>query len=1108
MSEVYRALDSDDVHGPVALKLLSVPRQEDRWAVKGFELEIQARLAPLDHQHIVPLLEHGRDPVTGARYLVFPWAGETLAQHLRERGALDWEEWWRSIGRPILDALAHAHRRRVAHRDLKPENVLIEDGFPRLADFGVAKLVGQLTHGLTLREHVSEPFSPREPDNHIHTYTRDLHAWAALTTFVVSGVDHTRCAAVDDPYVVLDEAVRASKEKLPSPVSATLARCLAGPSERPTDASVLLAELDDLASTTPVPVRGNFEPVHLVMSSRVESELERQFDLLSADLRDLIERTLVDPVVLPISKDEGQYRLLGLELSLRVAAAGNVLRITGAYRPPDFQIEWDRERGWSPQLRFTMDRIGDAQRAADAVTRFVEGIAEHRDEQRAIEQERLRLRPLVKWRDILKVLGEIEEVTADPLSYNDFRRARSGSLIFTLDEAPNQDLIGQQRIATSDRATPFVGEVVHVEGQEVVVRPDPGPAVAPALKGELANDTRAAKLALRRQEFALHDVLQGRSQRRGLAELLAQPANARKPEPVREPIPKQRLDDDKKAALAAVLGRPDLLLVKGPPGTGKTLLIAEIVYQQLHAEPDSRILVASQTHVAIDNALLRIRKVDPTIRMLRVARADEERVDEQVSDLRLDAQLEEWKADAERSGRALLRRWAKASGVDLGDLEAGIDLEALANVSERVDHLKRGLAALRSAKDASGGSAAERGIREAEISEVREELQGVEMDGRTRLEALVNAERIPRNTRLALVDPRELRQRATLLTSGAEKSQYRSLVELVRSWHERFGVAPEFEAAALARAQVVGSTCVGLGRVGNLRDVRFDLCIIDEASRATAPELLIPMARAERFVLVGDERQLPPHLDRDLLRDEVLKPRGLTIDEVSEPFFSHLANGLPEANVVSLRTQHRMHRAIGRLIGEVFYPHALSSSRPDDPLPAPLKAIAAKRVTWIGTAGLPGCFEARRGESIANPCEVTVIQDLLRRLGEAATKEGRKVEVAVLSGYRAQCGQLESRLRPADLGAIHLTVATVDAFQGREAEVVIYSVTRANRSGRLGFVRERPRINVALSRARELLVIVGHQESVRKARGENSIAEVIAYVESNPDDCDLTEATL
>jgi len=185
MSEVYRATDIEHEYGPLALKLLPTPRREDRWAVKAFELEVQARLAPLDHPHIVPLLEHGRDPDTSERYLVFPWAGEPLTNLLRESGAIEWEEWWRAFGRPILDALAHAHRQGVAYRDLKPENVLVEDGVPRLADFGIAKLLGQLRVGLTLAGHASRPFAPDEPDRGIHTPSRDVHAWAALSVFAL-----------------------------------------------------------------------------------------------------------------------------------------------------------------------------------------------------------------------------------------------------------------------------------------------------------------------------------------------------------------------------------------------------------------------------------------------------------------------------------------------------------------------------------------------------------------------------------------------------------------------------------------------------------------------------------------------------------------------------------------------------------------------------------------------------------------------------------------------------------------------------------------------------------------------------------------------------------
>lgn len=1111
MSEVYRATDINHEYGPLALKLLPTPRQEDRWAVKAFELEVQARLAPLDHPNIVPLLEHGRDPVGGERYLIFPWAGAPLTDLMRERGAIAWEDWWRTFGRPILDALAHAHRQGVAHRDLKPENVLVEDGTPKLADFGIAKLLGQLRVGLTQAAHGSKPFAPDEPDRGIHTPSRDVHAWAALSAFALSGVDHRPAALLDDPFPLLGQAQAAAREKVPEEVAALLDRSLAEATARPVDATVLLAELDDLLATRPREIAPTLGTVHVSIRPEVEQRLEGRLDLFSAEFRDLVVANLgTEVVVLPHGDAEDSYRLLGEDLSIHVTLGrgGEDLQLRGAVRPPGFVMERDRERGWPAPLRFTLDPVRDRQRAADGVSAFVEGLAGHLDERKAREREYLRMRPLTKWRGVLGALRDLQDDLADPLPYGDVRRSRSGSLIFSLDrKAPASRLLGEHRVAPSARGRPVAGEVVHVDGNEVVLRPDPGSPRNPFGSGDLSVDTVAARSALRRQDIALDDVLYGRAQRRGLADLLAQPQGAREPRPVRDPIPRGDLDQDKREALRRAMGEPDVLLVEGPPGTGKTRLIAELVYQQLHADPDSRILLASQTHSAIDNALLRIRGIDPTIEMLRVARRDEERVDNQINDLRLDARLEEWKAEAERSGWAWLRRWAREQGIELGPVETALDLENLAASCERARLIEARISLLRrQAGETDPGADAD--ALAAALGDGRRELQGVESEGRDQLAALSDAGHLAAGVRFGDLDPAELRERASAsVADGETERRCRSLIELLRDWHRRFGIASEFDAAALSRAQVVGATCVGLGGVKNLRDVRFDLCVIDEASRATAPELLIPMARAERFVLVGDRRQLPPHLDRELLRDEILGPRGTSVEEVSEPFFTHLAEQLPDGCAMSLRTQHRMHPAIGRLVSEVFYRGELVSSRPEEPLASELASVASKPVTWISTAAIAHHFEERRGESIANRSEISVVQGLLGELAEAGRHRGRPIEVAVLSGYRAQCGLLESQLLA---GGVHdglmLTVATIDAFQGREAEVVIYSVTRSNPRGELGFIRERPRINVALSRACELLIIVGDHAGVRQIPGENAMTQVLEHLNANPEDCEMIEA--
>ena len=104
----------------------------------------------------------------------------------------------------------------------------------------------------------------------------------------------------------------------------------------------------------------------------------------------------------------------------------------------------------------------------------------------------------------------------------------------------------------------------------------------------------------------------------------------------------------------------------------------------------------------------------------------------------------------------------------------------------------------------------------------------------------------------------------------------RTLVKLLGDWHSRFGRGDEFYGAALLRAQVVAATCLGLQSFKGADVVEFDLCIIDEASKATATESLVPMVQARRWVLVGDQRQLPPFVEEALLRPDILREHELS----------------------------------------------------------------------------------------------------------------------------------------------------------------------------------------------------------------------------------------
>jgi serine/threonine protein kinase len=1122
MSQVYRAIDLEQEHGEVAVKVLPAPRQQDRWAVKAFDLEFKARAAPLDHPNIVPLLYRGRDAETGDPYLVFPWAGTPLTEILAETGQMPWSDWWPTYGRPLLDALAHAHRQDVAHRDVKPDNVLVaDDGQPMLADFGVAKLMRQATLGLTMSEHVSRPFAPPERDVGVHSRTRDLHAWAAVTCFAVSGREPGEALTAEDPYAVLDAAAVAARPLLPPVVADAIARCLDEPQRRPAAASQLLAELDDACGTaTPPEIRPDGR-VQVRVPPAIERQLEEQHDLLSADLRDMLQRTISDAVILPHGQRAGEYRIVGYELSLRVSATpdGRALQVISAISPDPDQADRDRERGWPATVALTLDPVHDAEEAAEALSVLRHEVAAHRDAAQRKRRDAERIRPIMKWRAALSALRQQQASLADPVAYADVRRSsKQRNMVFTTCDPAPQRMIGQQRAAPAEQGTNFAGEVVSVSGDQVAIRPSDNASRDPLTSGELTVDTRAALSALQRQDIALDDVRYGRTHRPNLLELLADPSTAGQAHSVREPVLRQDLDDDKRAALGTALGEPDLMVVQGPPGTGKTRLIAELIVQHLHRQPDSRVLVASQTHAGLDNALQRIRVLDPSLKLLRLARPEEERVAEDVDDLRLDAQLEAWREEAIRSGRAWLARWAADAGVSPPDIRAAMDLDALAAELEHAGRLRgvidqltarlRELGGTPTAPAAASATADTARAISDELLTQRSELRAVEARARELVNSLAEEGQLTRGARLRQLDPDDLRQRSAGLAPATQEGQRcREFIELLAQWHARFGETSEFAAAALARAQVVGATCVGLGAMRGVRVVPFDLCIIDEASRATAPELLIPIARASRYVLVGDDRQLPPYLDTDALSDTALEPFGLTRADFEQPFFSYLAERLPEGNVVALKLQHRMHPAIGRLVSDCFYDGDLRSAREDIGLPDELQAVAPAPVTWITTARMANRRESRRGESIFNDAEAAVIVRLVQQLADATARRKNRLSVAVLTPYRAQRKVIADRLaaQPQRSKTLHVAVHTVDSFQGQEADIAIYSATRSNAQGRLGFTRERPRLNVALSRGRELLIIVGDHVTARRGRGDNPLRDVIEHVEAHHGECELVE---
>ena len=303
----------------------------------------------------------------------------------------------------------------------------------------------------------------------------------------------------------------------------------------------------------------------------------------------------------------------------------------------------------------------------------------------------------------------------------------------------------------------------------------------------------------------------------------------------------------------------------------------------------------------------------------------------------------------------------------------------------------------------------------------------------------------------------------------------------------RFFVGPEDD---LNDRNVVFTTIDALALNDAAGGSVYDYVVLDEANRATVLDSLVALARGKRFILVGDRLQLQPVLSEaeEQLRLEPAMARAGVIGKslfvwVTERHF-------PDRAVVFLDEQNRMHPMIGGLIARAFYENKLRNGPA-----APNKETGVPHfpnpAVWVDTRGLRGLRESRgRGPSLFNLPEARLVTTIARHLLKDAPED---MDVGVIAAYAEQVALLRRLLRnemrqqggrpqtprgPLG-GGRRLEIDTVDAFEGREKDVIVVSLVRSNRRREIGFLQLMQRINVALSRARRLLIVVGDTATLR-----------------------------
>lgn len=407
------------------------------------------------------------------------------------------------------------------------------------------------------------------------------------------------------------------------------------------------------------------------------------------------------------------------------------------------------------------------------------------------------------------------------------------------------------------------------------------------------------------------------------------------------------------------LATEELFFLQGPPGTGKTTAIVELVLQTLRHNPSARILITSETHMAVDNALDRL-----TMHLTEEQMAGVLRYPKFVA------------AELENPAATRVQAHARANGLwnQAHDAAPGLTMQLW-------QRMPRGF------PTDDGG------------------------------------ESLPRWMSYSLGD----------------------------------------------KHQIIGVTCNQIDHLLDDDSELFDLAIVDECSKATLPEWLMALTVARKCVLVGDHKQLPPTFCEDesqALSTLSRQQERLIRNGVIERIFEHL----PESMKGRLNKQYRMLPHIGTFISELFYNGGLEHHRQQGNSPF-------EDFGWL-TYERPGYrVPAQRDGTdkvLVNQLEVDIIRTRLREMHQQlrSSQAGRRFTVAVITPYRAQCQELRRTLRGGELDeCFAIEIDTVDAFQGRQADIVFFSFVRT--IGPATFYADDRRLNVAISRARDCVYLVG-----------------------------------
>lgn len=600
--------------------------------------------------------------------------------------------------------------------------------------------------------------------------------------------------------------------------------------------------------------------------------------------------------------------------------------------------------------------------------------------------------------------------------------------------------------------------------------------------GRVKLESRFESVSLERRVSAVQRILGGRAAIACLIDVFT-PSLRTMPQtldlPVDEAALEQRygLNPRQVSAFATILRSRPVGLLQGPPGTGKTQFIGALVHYVLTNNVAANVLLASQSHEAVNNAAEAVLKLfGPDRGELSLIRVGSEgSVSEALRPFHVQRAEAAYKERFAATLRARLLPVATALGLAETDVDHVLLIErTLRPIAERISALE------------SAGDATDR------VNSLRDTLR-----------ALLQSHGLDENVAASPVE--KLQETLTDLLHNAAPGRKASVLQKLReatllgedivgsvsTWQRTF------ETFLAGTRQVVAGTCVGLGRSAlGLTKTMFDLVVIDEAARCTASELAVAIQSGKWIVLVGDHAQLEPQHPEGVV-ERLAEELGISAAQVQKSDFERLfESDYGRQAGASLNKQFRMLPPIGRLVSSAFYDRGLQHGRPDPFVEANRMPFGLEQpLLWLSTdAAGPEGYQRKpeRSSSLYNPLETETIIALLKKwsehddfLGWLDQSGATDATIGIICSYAAQRDAVWRRLQSENFPDVlrrSIKVDTIDSYQGKQNLIVIVSLVRNNADGPLdngaktiapGFMSKKNRINVALSRAQDRLVIVG-----------------------------------